>query len=113
VVCAAAALPPGERIVVELGGRSIGVFNIDGRLYAVRNTCPHQGAPLCEGAVSGTMTSSRPHSYEYDAERLVVACPWHGWEFELESGRSVFDPTGTRVRCYAAHVVGDDIVVEL
>ena len=46
-------LPPGERRIVEVDGHLIGVFNVQGRYYALRNRCPHQGAPLCLGAIKG------------------------------------------------------------
>ena len=51
-VAAADEIPPGERKIVEIGGRSIGVFNVAGEYFALRNRCPHQGGPLCEGAFS-------------------------------------------------------------
>ena len=54
-ICTVAELPPGSRRIVEIGIRSIGVFNVDNRFYAVRNLCPHQAAPLCRGTLSGTM----------------------------------------------------------
>ena len=59
VVCPAAALPPGERRIVELAGRSIGLFNVGGRLFALHNGCPHRGGPLCEGRLGGTTLSPR------------------------------------------------------
>ena len=49
VVARVADIPPGERLIVDIAGRSIGVFNVDGRFYALRNSCPHQGGPLCLG----------------------------------------------------------------
>ena len=53
VACAVRDVPPGERRIVEIEGRSIGVFNVDGRFYALHNGCPHKGGPLCEGRVGG------------------------------------------------------------
>ena len=55
VVATVDEIPPGERKIVELEGRSLGIFNIDGDFYAVRNICPHQGAPLCEGRLTGLL----------------------------------------------------------
>jgi hypothetical protein len=60
VVARAEEIPPGERKIVEVGGRSIGVFNIAGRYYALRNRCPHQGGPLCTGLQFGELRSERP-----------------------------------------------------
>jgi nitrite reductase/ring-hydroxylating ferredoxin subunit len=97
-------LPPGSRRIVEIDGRSIGVFNVDGRFYALRNTCPHQGAPLCQGSLDGTYTSTRPGEYVREREGEVLTCPWHGWEFDVTTGRSLFNPHRTRVRSYEVTV---------
>lgn len=93
-------LPPGGRVIVEVAGRSIGVFNVGGRLYAVRNRCPHQGGPLCQGTVVGRLESTGPGSYDYREDEAMLECPWHGWEFDLSTGQSWFDPAGTRVKRY-------------
>lgn len=97
-------LPPGERKIVELAGRSIGVFNVHGEFYALRNTCPHQGGALCEGRVSGFLESPRPGEYHYSRQGEILRCPWHGWEFDIKTGQSWFDPQKTRVRSYPVHV---------
>ena len=65
VVATVDEIPPGERKIVELEGRSLGVFNINGEFYAVRNICPHQGAPLCEGRLTGLLQSDVPGEYNY------------------------------------------------
>jgi nitrite reductase/ring-hydroxylating ferredoxin subunit len=118
VVARARELPPGARKIVEVEGRSIGVFNVGGRYHALRNTCPHQGAPLCLGTVTGTAAPSKPGEYAWVREGEILVCPWHGWEFDITTGRSVFDPWGTRVRSYdvsvepAGQTRGDDVGVE-
>ena len=104
VVAAAVELPPGTRRIIEVEGRSIGVFNVDGRYYALRNACPHQGAPLCLGSIGGTMVESRPGEYRWEREGEILRCPWHGWEFDLTDGKSVFNPHRTRVRSYRVSV---------
>jgi 3-phenylpropionate/trans-cinnamate dioxygenase ferredoxin subunit len=93
-------VPPGSRRIVELGGRSIGIFNFGGRFFAVRNRCPHQAGPLCEGSVAGSLESGSPGEYRFDGSTPYIRCPWHGWEFDLATGRSWFDPRGVRVRTY-------------
>ena len=105
VVCAVADLPPGSRRIVEVAGRSIGVFNVDGALYAVRNRCPHQGGPLCEGATVGLVTSDGPGHYRHERPGEIVRCPWHAWEFDLRTGASWFDPVRQRVRAYEVSVI--------
>src|SRR6266542_265318 len=77
-------IPPGTRKIVEVAGRSIGVFNVAGAFYAVRNRCPHQGGPLCQGQLSGIVVSPRPGEYEYVREGEILRCPWHGWEFDIK-----------------------------
>jgi 3-phenylpropionate/trans-cinnamate dioxygenase ferredoxin subunit len=97
-------LPDGERLIVDIGGRSIGVFHVGGEFYALRNRCPHAGGELCRGRVVGRLDSDRPGRYVHDLARPLVACPWHGWEFELATGQSYIDPRRTRVRAYDVEV---------
>jgi nitrite reductase/ring-hydroxylating ferredoxin subunit len=104
VVGRASEIPPGERRIVEVGGRSIGVFNVQGSFYALRNACPHQGGPLCLGSIQGTAEPSAPGEYVWGREGRIIRCPWHGWEFDLTTGRSVFNPHDTRVRSYRVTV---------
>ena len=61
------------------------------RFYAVDNRCPHQKGPVCLGVVSGKLQGAAPGSMDVDEETPVLACPWHGWEFELERGRALWD----------------------
>jgi nitrite reductase/ring-hydroxylating ferredoxin subunit len=114
VVARLSEFPPGERRIVEAEGRSIGVFNLDGDFYALRNSCPHQGAPLCLGRVMRKIDSPRPFAVEFSAEGQVVKCPWHGWEFDVRTGRSVFNPHRVRVRSYEVSVepLEEDPVVD-
>jgi nitrite reductase/ring-hydroxylating ferredoxin subunit len=102
VVARADEIPPGERKIVEIGGRSIGVFNLDGDFYALRNSCPHQGGPLCAGYRFAALSASEPGEYHRDPARQIIRCPWHGWEFEIRTGRSWVDPDRQRVRSYPA-----------
>ncbi|HLU60101.1 MAG TPA: Rieske (2Fe-2S) protein [Pseudonocardia sp.] len=95
---------PGQRKIVEIEGRSIGVFNVGGRYYALRNACPHAGARLCDGVLTGLVTSRTPGEYTYLRQGEILRCPWHGWEFDIATGRSWFDPARTRVRAYEATV---------
>ena len=101
-------LPPGSRKIVTVAGRSIGIFNVDGELYAVRNQCPHQGAALCAGELFGRLDSARPGDYRYSPEQPLLRCPWHGWEFDLRTGQSWFDPERTRVRSYEVTLAEGD-----
>ncbi|GHO85151.1 Rieske (2Fe-2S) protein [Dictyobacter formicarum] len=109
VIGAAADLPPGKRIIVTLEGRSIGVFNVGGTYYALRNSCPHQGAPLCAGTVTGMTLPSSPGEYLYGRQGEIVRCPWHGWEFDLTNGKSIFDPHKYHVKTYEVRVEEEDV----
>lgn len=104
VVAMVDEIPPGERKIVEVAGRSIGVFNVGGEFYALRNICPHQGGPLCEGRLTGFIMARVPGEYTYTRRGEIVRCPWHGWEFDVKTGQSWFDPVQTRVRAYPVTV---------
>ena len=105
-------IPGREALIVDVNGRSIGVFNVDGRLYAVRNVCPHKQAPLCRGTVEGTMLPSKPGELEYGYEDRVLKCPWHGWEFDLETGECLFGVSGRRAKTYPVEFRDDQVYVE-
>jgi len=114
VVARAGEIAPGERKLVTVGGRSIAIFNVAGEFLALRNRCPHQGGPLCAGELFGVLESSGPGEYVYQRAGEMVRCPWHGWEFDLRTGRSWFDPERTRVRTYpVTRGPDDELVVEL
>ncbi|MEZ4861737.1 MAG: Rieske (2Fe-2S) protein [Caldilineaceae bacterium] len=104
IVAPVSELPVGARKIVEINGRTIGVFNIKGHYYALRNLCPHQAAPLCRGIVTGTTLPSQPGEYIWDRDGEIIRCPWHGWEFDLTTGRSVFNPHKLRVKTYEVTV---------
>ena len=104
VVATTMEVPPGGRKIVEVAGRSIGIFNVGGEFLALRNRCPHQGGPLCEGGLSGLLEASAPGEYRYSRPGEMLRCPWHGWEFDLRTGQSWFDPERMRVRRYPVSV---------
>jgi 3-phenylpropionate/trans-cinnamate dioxygenase ferredoxin subunit len=104
VVARVEEIPPGARKIVEVGGRSIGIFNVGGTFHALRNRCPHQGGPLCEGFLMSSLSSSGPGHYDHRPGEAIIRCPWHGLEFEVGTGRSWFDPEHTRVRSYPVSV---------
>jgi 3-phenylpropionate/trans-cinnamate dioxygenase ferredoxin component len=90
-------LPPGRALAVELGRRSLALFNVGGRLYAIDDTCSHSGGPLSEGEVEGSQ----------------VVCPWHGARFELESGRSCTPMASRDLRSYPVRERDGAIEVEV
>ena len=83
-----ADVEPGSPVTVEVDGRRIGVFAVDDGYVALPNYCPHQGAPLCEGSVSGAFGADRDNDFEltWELDDEVVACPWHDLQFNVRTG---------------------------
>ena len=100
----------GQRIVT-VEGRSIGLFFRNGEWFALRNVCPHQGAELCRGLVSGTVVASDGGELAYVMEGRILRCPWHGFEFDLATGRALADPERMRVRTYRVSIESDRVVI--
>ena len=103
-VAPAAEIAAGQRKIVEIDGISVGVFNVKGRFYALRNRCPHQGGPLCDGRLVEYRDSPRPHEFRFSREGEILRCPWHGWEFDITNGRTVVSPERYRARAYEVTV---------
>lgn len=112
VVCRRDELSPGEMKSVNLGRRTIAVVRtVDGRYYAIGGTCPHQGASLSLGKVEKMWVSDEVGQARSSDERSVLVCPWHNFEFDLETGRNPCDPERLRVQTYEIEETGTDIAV--
>jgi nitrite reductase (NADH) small subunit len=87
-------LPPGAATEVEFEGRVYAIFNVDGQISAIDGICPHQGGPLADGALEGT----------------TVTCPWHGWQFDVRTGKT---PLGPKIKqaVYEVKIEGQDVMV--
>ena len=113
IVPEAKGLEPGQKVVVSVQGREIGIFNVAGRLHAVRNVCPDQSGPLCQGDIFGRIdaevTPDRQLREVLLNDRPVIACPWHAWEYDLETGECLWNPR-YRVKVYAVEVAPDGTV---
>jgi nitrite reductase (NADH) small subunit len=115
VVGRLADFPEGSHKVVHVAGREIGVFNIAGRFYGLPNLCPHQTGPLCEGRrTTGTLVAEAESDWRprWELEGEVIACPWHGLEYHVPSGRCLAYPEIT-LRRYEVTVSGEDVVVRV
>jgi len=85
-------LKQGGRLLVRCGGAEIGIFLVNGTIYAWHNECAHRGGPVCQGRImqrvveplAGDGTS---RTLEYHAEDTHIVCPWHGYEFDIRTGR--------------------------
>lgn len=84
-VAAVGAIGPTDRRIVEIDGREIAVFNIDGSFHAVLNFCTHQAGPVCEGLVHGILDIDTAGELFYTDDEYL-SCPWHGWTFDIETG---------------------------
>lgn len=111
VVCAAEDLPPGSHAVVSVDRIEVVVYNIAGELVAIRNRCPHAGAPMCEGMLTGTVVSDGPRRRRWAHDGRILRCPWHGWEFLLPEGRSLVDPPYF-LSTYEVRVVDGEVLVD-
>lgn len=110
-VGSASAIREGSCHIVAVADEEIGIYRIDGVIRAIRNYCPHRGAPICKGLVSGTMLPSDPGEFVYGLDGQVLACPWHKWQFDLVTGRSLFDVDRRRLIQYEVEVDGDELYV--
>jgi 3-phenylpropionate/trans-cinnamate dioxygenase ferredoxin subunit len=104
VVAPLRSFPSGERRIVEVGGRSIGVFRVGESFFGIRNRCPHQGGPLCLGHVLGDAFADAPGSSPVVGDPLRIACPWHGWEYDLDTGQSFMGTVAPGVRSYGVEL---------
>lgn len=94
-VARSADLGEGQRQIVQTGRSTVGVLRAKGKIYAYHNECPHQGGPVCQGLmihrVEEVIGSDKTyHGMKY-SDDLHLVCPWHGWEFNIETGRCAGD----------------------
>lgn len=105
-------LPPGSAIIVPRGKFGIGVYNVGGNFFALTNYCLHRGAPLCLGLVTGMVVAgAAPYESELIRVGEFLRCPWHGWEFEIATGRSVAYPEKA-IRTYPVRVENGTVILE-
>lgn len=112
VVAEVGEIAVGDRKLVDVNGKSIGVFNVNGDYVAVLNVCPHELAPICRGRVTGTTMASVPgEPLKWGRDGEILACPWHGWEFDLKTGDALADKR--RLRMYDVMVEDDKVCIEV
>ena len=112
VIARAGDVAPGQCKIVSVAGREIGVFNVDGRYFALANRCPHEGGPLCQGRIVALVQSDGPGHYALTRDREFLRCPWHGWEFDIRTGQSWCDPKSTRARQFQVTVEPGEALVK-
>lgn len=94
-VCKKSDVPEGRGKTVDVNGKAVAIFNVEGNFYAISDTCVHRGGPLGEGEVEGK----------------TVVCPWHGWRYDVTTGSNELNPS-ISVQKYPIRVEGDDVLVE-
>jgi nitrite reductase/ring-hydroxylating ferredoxin subunit len=90
-----AEIPAGAIREVQVSGKAVALANVQGKFYAINSVCLHRGGPLGQGELHGT----------------VVTCPWHGWDYDVTSGKVVQNPS-MAVPCYPTEVRGDEVFVD-
>ena len=99
-ICKVNELQPGQAKSVQVNGKEIAIFNVKGKYYAINNICIHAGGPLNEGVI--------------DEDKCQVTCTWHGWGYDLASGKCVTHPKqDVFTESYSVKVQGDEIFVEV
>jgi nitrite reductase/ring-hydroxylating ferredoxin subunit len=84
-------VPEGGRLVVDVGEKTIGIFRVDGNLYAWENVCAHQGGPVCQGKMIPRVTEvidkgGESRGLAFDESHPHIVCPWHGFEYDIKTG---------------------------
>jgi len=104
VVATVGEIAPGSSKLVTVKGRDIAIFNVGGSYFAFFDRCPHAGGSLCRGSIVRPADVTEPGTYKLAADRLMLRCPWHGWQFDLHTGEAWCDPTTLKARNYPAMV---------
>lgn len=89
-------VPPGKIYEFQVGGQAIAIANVAGKFFAINSVCAHEGGPLGEGELEGT----------------IVTCPWHAWQYDVTTGKVVQNPS-LGVECYPVELRGDDVFVDV
>lgn len=91
-----ADLPPGTAREFQADGKLVALFNVEGTVYCLDNTCLHRGGPLGQGVL----------------EEKIITCPWHGWQYDVTTGAVAMNPS-IKTKQYGVKVEGDDIHVDV
>jgi nitrite reductase/ring-hydroxylating ferredoxin subunit len=99
-VCDVEQLPPGERLLVEVDDKAVCVLNVEGELFALGARCAHRGGPICKGELGADRRT--------DGDELTVTCPWHGWTYDVATGRRI-GPTDHSLGTYSVLVENETV----
>lgn len=117
VVASEGEIGEGERLTVQLEGREVTVLRLDGEYHAYTNWCAHQSGPVCEGVLTGTAVAELDEAtgeldVEWVREGKILSCPWHGWEYDAETGECL-SKAGVRLPPHPVAVEDGEVVVEI
>src|SRR6516165_6515206 len=115
IIGKAAAFPDPGRKVVEVDGTEVGVFCRDGKFTAFENVCPHMGGPVCQGKIIARVqeviaADKTSLGFAFSKDQTNVACPWHGYEFNISTGQHQGNPR-MRLRPVKIEIVNGDLVL--
>ena len=106
--------PEGQAKLVNVRGIEIGIIRTSqGRFYAVRNVCPHRGGPVCLGRIGGTWLPVDRGTLGWGLDDTVLQCPWHGWEFDLNSGKTLFGVSDAKLQTYPVSVSDGRVILTM
>jgi len=105
----------GGRKVVPTDGLEIGVFRVNGKFYAYENECPHQGGPVCQGKIynrveENVQADGTSLGMKFSEDHVHIVCPWHGYEYDIETGASPANPK-MKLRKFEVVVRGGEVYV--
>lgn len=116
VVAMSSDVPEGGRVVVDFEGTEIGVFRVDGELRAWANSCAHVNGPVCQGKIINRvierLDADKRSLGDDFADAVHIVCPWHGYEYDLLTGRHPGNPN-IRLRGFPVTEIDGEIIVEL
>jgi nitrite reductase/ring-hydroxylating ferredoxin subunit len=97
-------------LIREVANKSVGAIRLHGNIRLLLNYCPHAGAPICKGALVPALLCNTDRTHVLDTQSPQLRCPWHGWEFDLESGRPAFE-SKIRLAFLAHEQEGEEVFV--
>ena len=111
-VCGINEVPSNALMPFAMGRGTVLLTRLpSGQIKAVGSRCPHQGANLEHGCVTGLACSDRPNELHMDKPGQILRCPWHGFEFDLATGESVADHGKLRLRRFDVEIIDDTVFI--
>jgi nitrite reductase (NADH) small subunit len=114
IVCKTDELQPGDKKAFNVDKKSVVVVcTAENEFYALRNSCPHQGAEMVSGKLKGTTVAPRVGEIAYERENEIILCPWHRFQFDVKTGCSMYPNDPAKIKTYRVEVENENIIVEM